>query len=180
MKAIEELTLYELLSVETWASPGKIRQAYHLGLATYGPDSIAAHNLVSEEERVRMRQRLDKAYRILMDPDSRATYDQTIGISHDGEDTPGPVDVGHQELRGDGPRSFSGPDLKRYREAVGISLDSISQETKIKVSHLEAIEAEDIDSLPGTFFLRGFLKAYASCLKLNPQDVVESYLEANT
>jgi DnaJ-class molecular chaperone len=176
MKSIEDLNHYELLSVEPWASAGKIRHAYHKGLATYGPESIAAHNLVSEEERARMRQRLDKAYRTLMDPESRTDYDRSIGIAE--EEPPSKTDVASEKPTPlmDGPRSFRGADLKRYREAHGISLESISQETKIKISHLQALESEDIESLPGAFFIRGFLKAYASFLKLNPEDVLKGYL----
>ncbi|MCZ6700550.1 MAG: helix-turn-helix transcriptional regulator, partial [bacterium] len=77
-----------------------------------------------------------------------------------------------------GPRSFRGPTLTRHREALGISLESISSETKMKASHFEAIEAEDIEALPGPFFLRGFLKAYASCLGLDPDEVVKGFLES--
>lgn len=176
MKAIEQLNHYELLSIKPWASPGKIRQAYHKGLATYGADSIAAHNLISEEEKARMRQRLDKAYRTLMDPESRADYDRSIGVAE--QEPPSTADVSPEKLIPlmNGPRSFRGPDLKRYREALGICLETISQETKIKIAHLQALESEDLESLPGSFFIRGFLKAYASCLKLNPEDVLKGYL----
>lgn len=176
MKSIEELNHYELLSIEAWASPGKIRQAYHKGLATYSPDSVAAHNLVSEEEKARMRQRLDKAYRTLMDSESRADYDLSIGLvaekASEGTEPAPEKNTPHA----DGPRTYRGSDLKRFREGLGISLENISQETKIKVSHLHALESEDLESLPGTFFIRGFLKAYAACLKLRPEDVVEGYL----
>lgn len=176
MKSIEELNHYELLSVEPLASPGKIRQAYHKGLATYSPDSVAAHNLVSEEEKARMRQRLDKAYRTLMDPESRADYDRSLGLVAEKAAEGAEAAPEKSSPAVDGPRTYRGTDLKRYREALGISLDSISQETKIKVSHLQALESEDLESLPGTFFIRGFLKAYAACLKLKPEDVVEGYL----
>jgi DnaJ-class molecular chaperone len=178
MKSIEELTHYELLNIEPWAGPGKIRQAYHKGLATYGPESIAAHNLVSEEERAKMRQKLDKAYRILMDPESRADYDRSLGILDEVKSKAAEVASKKEQPYEDGPRSFGGVDLKRFRETLGISLENISQETKIKVSHLQALESGDIESLPGPFFIRGFLKAYASSLKLNPDELVKGYLSS--
>lgn len=178
MKSIEELTHYELLNIEPWASPGKIRQAYHRGLATYGPESIAAHNLVSEEERARMRQKLDRAYRTLMDPESRVDYDRSLGILEEVRSKASELASEKRQPYEDGPRSFRGAELKRFREALGISLENISQETKIKVSHLQALESEDLESLPGPFFIRGFLKAYASCLKLNPEELVKGYLDS--
>ncbi len=181
MKPVDELTLYELLNVEPWASSGEIRKAYHVGLATYGPNSIAAHNIVEEDERTNMRRRLDAAYRTLMDPEGRATYDRSLS-GHAEEPAPAaPADTAvGKSAAGKGPRSLRGPDLKRYREALGISLKSISYDTKIKVSHLEAIETENLADLPGPFFSRGFLKAYASCLKLDPDELTREYLQSST
>lgn len=181
LRPLDELTLYELINVEPWASPGEIRRAYHMGLATYGPNSIAAHNLLEEEERANMRRRLEAAYRTLMDPERRTTYDRSLS-GHTIEPGPGsPVDVPtSQPAPVEGPPSYSGPDLKRYREALGISLKSIAYDTKIKIHHLEAIEAENFDDLPGPFFLRGFIKAYASCLKLDPEELLREFLQSTS
>ena len=178
MKPLAKLTCYELLNVEQWASAKEIQRAYHVGLETYGPDSIAAHNVVVEEERARMRQQLYVAYRTLMDSENRAKYDHSL--SHNNESAPKTEEIVEAKptTRIKGPRSFRGPNLKRHREALGISLEIISSETKIKASHFEAIEAEDIEALPGPFFLRGFLKAYASCLGLDPDEVVKGFLES--
>jgi len=178
MKPLAELTCYELLNVELWASAKEIQRAYHAGLATYGPDSIAAHNVVEEEERAIMRQQLYVAYRTLMDSGSRARYDHSL--SHEDESAPKTAEFVEAKpiTPTKAPKKFRGPNLKRHREALGINLETISYETKIKVSHLEAIEAEDIEALPGPFFLRGFLKTYASCLGLDPDEVVKGFLES--
>lgn len=176
MKPIDKLNHYELLNLEPSASPGRIRESYHLGLSTYGADSIAAHNLLSDEERAKMRHRLDKAYRILMDPETRAEYDTSLGITEGVSSKSTEVEKERPEALREGPRSFRGGDLKHYREALGISLESISHKTKIKTSHLEALESEHMECLPGLFFTRGFLKAYAACLRLNPDEVVNGYL----
>jgi cytoskeletal protein RodZ len=49
---------------------------------------------------------------------------------------------------------------KQRREAAGLSLEEISQSTKIHRRFLEAIEQGDIDKLPGMVFSRGFIKNY--------------------
>jgi cytoskeletal protein RodZ len=49
---------------------------------------------------------------------------------------------------------------KQRREAAGLSLEEISQSTKIHKRFLEAIEQGDIDKLPGMVFSRGFIKNY--------------------
>ncbi|MCH7922254.1 MAG: helix-turn-helix domain-containing protein [Nitrospinae bacterium] len=180
MKPLAELTCYELLNVEQWASAKEIQRAYHAGLATYGSDSIAAHNVVEEEERARMRQQIYVAYRTLMDSEGRAKYDRSL--SHEDKQIrkiPEILDA-TPITPTNAPKKFRGPNLKRHREALGINLETISYETKIRVSHFEAIEAENIEALPGPFFLRGFLKAYASCLGLDPDEVVKGFLESTS
>jgi len=43
--------------------------------------------------------------------------------------------------------------LKNSREKKGLSLKDISLETKIGLRHLEAIEADQLELLPGGFFI---------------------------
>lgn len=54
-----------------------------------------------------------------------------------------------------------GQQLRRARESRGVSLREISEQTRITMRHLEAIEADDYKHLPGGIFNRSFIKAYA-------------------
>jgi cytoskeletal protein RodZ len=49
---------------------------------------------------------------------------------------------------------------RQRREATGLSLEEISQSTKIHKRFLEAIEQGDIEKLPGLVFSKGFIKNY--------------------
>ncbi len=71
-----------------------------------------------------------------------------------------------------------GDRLKRERELRGISLDEISGATKIGTRSLQALEEEDFAKLPGGVFNRGFVRAYAKFLGINPEEAVSDYLEA--
>jgi hypothetical protein len=71
---------------------------------------------------------------------------------------------------------ISGPDLKRLREAFGIELAEIFEQTRISRAMLEMIEANRFDSLPAEVFLKSFLKSYAQILQIDPQRVIEGYL----
>ncbi len=53
---------------------------------------------------------------------------------------------------------------RQRREATGRSLEEISRATKIHKRFLEAIEAGDIDKLPGLVFTKGFIKNYLACV----------------
>jgi len=70
---------------------------------------------------------------------------------------------------------YTGKNLRRYREASGISLREISAITRIPPQHLENIEADDFGLLPAPVYLKGFLKSYCKVLNLNPQ-AVDGYM----
>ena len=70
-----------------------------------------------------------------------------------------------------------GPRLKRAREARGVSLREIADRTKISASALEALERNDISRLPGGIFGRGFVRAYAEAIGLDPEEAIKEFLE---
>ena len=67
--------------------------------------------------------------------------------------------------------------LKRERETRSISLEQISNFTKIKEYHLKAIEEDKYEVLPPTLYVKGFLTGYARYLALDPRDIVHQYEE---
>jgi transcriptional regulator with XRE-family HTH domain len=71
-----------------------------------------------------------------------------------------------------------GETLKRERESRNISLREIAETTKINIRHLEALEADRFDSLPGGVFNRGFVRAYADYLGIDADTAVRDFLEA--
>ena len=73
--------------------------------------------------------------------------------------------------------SISGRDLKKLREKIGVSLDEIYEATRISISTIKAIEGNDFENLPSTLYLKNFLRAYASLVKLEPQMVIDGYLK---
>ncbi len=68
-----------------------------------------------------------------------------------------------------------GERLKKIREKLGISLDEISQATKIRKQHLEFIEDNKFEKLPPDVYVKGFLKSYANFLRIEPTDVIRFY-----
>ena len=65
--------------------------------------------------------------------------------------------------------------LRRARERRGLRIEDISARTKIKPRFIGAIEAADFETLPGHFFTRAFLKAYAREVGLSPQEIVRQF-----
>jgi cytoskeleton protein RodZ len=60
-----------------------------------------------------------------------------------------------------------GERLRAERLRRGFDLQQIAEFTKINIVMLEAIEADDLESLPGIFFTRSFVRQYARALDLD-------------
>ncbi len=72
-----------------------------------------------------------------------------------------------------------GERLRREREMRGITLNEIAESTKISRRHLESLEKEDFDSLPGGIFNKGFVRAYARYLGIDEEQAVADYSVAS-
>jgi len=71
--------------------------------------------------------------------------------------------------------SFGG-ELRRERELRQISLREIAEATKVNLRYLEAMERNDFEHLPGGVFNRGFVRAYAQFIGIDPEAMVNAYL----
>jgi cytoskeleton protein RodZ len=65
--------------------------------------------------------------------------------------------------------------LRGARQDAGLSLQELAARTKIKATTLEAMERGNFDRLPRGVFMRGFLRACARELHLDPEAIVASY-----
>jgi cytoskeleton protein RodZ len=71
-----------------------------------------------------------------------------------------------------------GSALREAREAANASLDDISALLKIRSDHLQALENDDFDRLPGSVYAIGFIRTYATHLGLNAGELIERYKAA--
>ncbi len=62
--------------------------------------------------------------------------------------------------------------LRRERELRKITLEEVSEQTRIQLQYLQAIESEHFEKIPGLTFARGYLRAYADYIGLLPEDVL--------
>ena len=69
-----------------------------------------------------------------------------------------------------------GARLRQRREAHGIDLGAVVRQTKIKRSLLEALERDDVSCWPRGFFRRGFIRAYAQVIGVDPEAAVREFL----
>lgn len=68
-----------------------------------------------------------------------------------------------------------GEQLRRARTERGVGLREVSEQTRITMRHLEAIEADDFKALPGGIFNKSFIKSYARAVGFPEARALELY-----
>jgi hypothetical protein len=170
---------------------------------TYADDSLALYTVFENADASSIRERLDEAYRVLADPETRESYDLARG--RDGSGT-GACEHIERELAGEGGTTaasgdavatpfadfdesvdeydaleeeggeFGGVRLRRARLFRGYEIEDICEVTKVSGAHLRNIEDENFLDLPADVYVRGFVTAYARTIGLDPDIVVPSYM----
>ena len=68
-----------------------------------------------------------------------------------------------------------GTRLKEARLSKGYSLDDLQEITKIQKRYLVGIEEGNYSIMPGTFYVRAFIKQYAEAVGLKSEELLEQY-----
>ena len=169
----------------------------------YSKGAVATCNALSDIERKWMIGRINQAYEVLMNPQLRSSYDRkelglteealqeiwakvkqsappsksvhvtTVKLGQNRVARKANIHEAHEKFQS---RRLGGEDLKNIRIAKGASLEQISGITKVKISYLEAIEQENTGNFPAPVFMKGFLKAYAKALGLDPEEITAQYM----
>jgi len=72
-----------------------------------------------------------------------------------------------------------GERMQREREMRGVTLEEISESTKISSRCLQALEEEEFNKLPGGIFNKGFVRAYARHLGIDEDQAVADFVLAS-
>ena len=170
--------LYDVLGLEPGASREQIERAYRFSLEMYGEDAVATYSLLAPAEVESERFRIREAYEVLVDPERRRVYDDGRGFA-----PPDPSGVAFPSAAEPGgeavelPDVLTGAELRRLREARGVSLRLMASTSKIGTRFLEYIEEDRFALLPAPVYLRGFLQEYARAVGLDPRAVTDAYMK---
>jgi cytoskeleton protein RodZ len=66
--------------------------------------------------------------------------------------------------------SSVGSYLRQLRTQRGVSLEEIARSTRVMHSYLEALEADEFETLPAPVFAKGFIRAYCQALGVSPDE----------
>ncbi len=70
--------------------------------------------------------------------------------------------------------------LRRERTKKGIFLSEVAEKTCVRTYYLESIEEGDFQKLPPSLIARGFVRAYASYLGVDPDAAAEKFNSEKT
>ena len=68
-----------------------------------------------------------------------------------------------------------GEKLKETRESMGISIDEVAQDLKIRPSQIEKMESGNREAFKDVFYLKMFIKNYAKYLGLDEDEIIEEF-----
>jgi flagellar biosynthesis protein FlhG len=182
------MTLYKVLGCDRSATDDEIRRAYKIQREIFREESLPIVWLVDDKRMKDHQARIHEAYDTLLDAVRRRAYDLSTFPGDERalpqpERRPSASEAELAELQAELAREitnetqFSGPLLRKAREAQGIEIQDIANMTKISPFYLRAIEAEDVPALPAPVYVRGFLQQVARALKLDPTQVTKTYLK---
>jgi curved DNA-binding protein CbpA len=189
---LHDQNFYELLEVSPRASASDILHAYELAKRTYGADSLATYSLFTSDDRQQVLAKIEEAYRVLSNPDRRREYDRWLDtraappageadrVSAEAaeEFSAEPPPVAPVAIRL--PEILAGRDLKAIREQLGVSLQTIANQTRINITYLQYLEEDRREKLPSSVYVRSYLMQYACALNLDPQRMLSSYLKGSS
>lgn len=68
-----------------------------------------------------------------------------------------------------------GEKLRQAREAKGLDLRDVADNTRIALNYLEAIEADNYKPLPGGIFNKGFVRSFAKAVGVDEKEALADY-----
>jgi flagellar biosynthesis protein FlhG len=183
-----EPNLYEVLGLHRGATDEELRRAYKRQRENYQPGSLPLTSVLTSDG-IRVEQaRIEEAHDTLLDPVRKKAYDASTFPDEPAEPpkkaggSGGALEAEREMMRRELAREinaeteFTGRLLAKVRESRGVEIEEIAKATKISISHLKAIEADAFSELPALVYTRGFVQELAKYLKLDPAQVVKTYV----
>jgi curved DNA-binding protein CbpA len=199
MPQLPKHNYYEVLELPTNAAQHEVTTAYDRAKRTYSGENPAIYTVFTDTEARELLSLIEEAYSVLGNKTLRSIYDQRLLSNQFSLDDLGYssiLDASKQYYPEPKPEmrrpayqknpefeneiqnqmSWSGEFLKRVREYKGLSIERISEKTKINPYYISSIEKMEAKSLPASVFVRGYVSQIAKELGLNEKSVADSYI----
>lgn len=193
-------TYYDLLEVRPGSPQHEVTKAYERAKQTYSSDNPALYTVFSEDEARELLKMIEEAYLVLGNTIFRSRYDEILKDPEiqmeelKFQDIVGPllssgVDKQKAHFRPlyekdsnfeeqiQNEMHCDGLFFKKVREYKRISVQKLSEITRINTHYIVALEKNDWKSLPAMVFVRGFVVQIVRILELDEKKTVESFMK---
>ncbi|EPZ52098.1 DNA-binding helix-turn-helix protein [Bacteriovorax sp. BAL6_X] len=82
-----------------------------------------------------------------------------------------------QEVAKEAPNLSLGQYLQKARDKKDLSIEAVSRHTRINLTNLSALEADDIERLPNIAYVRGFVKTLAKTYDIDAEEATKKLEE---
>jgi cytoskeleton protein RodZ len=65
------------------------------------------------------------------------------------------------------------------RKQLGLSPEEVAEILNLSTAQVDALENDNFANLPGSTYVRGYLRSYAQVLELSPEDILAAYASVN-
>lgn len=191
---------YEILELTSGAPQHEVTAAYERARNTYSGDNPAIYTIFSEQEARELLVMIEEAYQILGNKILRNIYDQRLlsGRASLNDLTYNSIVEASKQLFPEtktekkeatytkdpafekeisAQENWTGEFLKKVREYKQISVERMSEITKINSWYVTAIERVEPGNLPAVVFVRGYVVQIARALNLDDKKVADSYMK---
>ncbi len=202
METSNRFSYYDILEISPHCPQHEITTSYERLRSTYSGENPAIYSIFSENEAREYLHMVEEAYSVLGNKTLRALYDEKVGqglktkesVSFDTlqaesktvfNEIPKKVSsfkINHKvddafEAEIKSRTDWDGEFLKKVREYKAVSLERMSEVTKIGSFYINAIESMEPQNLPAVVFVRGYVGQIAKTLGLNEKTVCDSYMK---
>ncbi|WP_413569087.1 helix-turn-helix domain-containing protein [Bdellovibrio sp. HCB117] len=200
MQATSRYNYYEILELTANAPQHEVSAAYERARTTYSGENPAIYTIFSEQEARELLVLIEEAYQVLGNKILRNIYDQRLlsgraslndltyasiieaskqVFPEQKVEKPIPTfkkdDAFEKEIAAK--ENWDGAFLQKVREYKQISVQRMSEITKINSYYVTAVEGMDPSGLPAVVFVRGYVVQIAKALGLDDKKVADSYMK---
>lgn len=202
METTTRFNYYDILEISPHCAQNEITTAYDRLRSTYSGENPAIYSIFSESEAREYLHMVEEAYSVLGNKTLRALYDEKVGQGLKSKESVSfdTLQAESKTVFNEVPKKISsfkikhvvdekfeseiksctdwtGEFLKKVREYKAVSLEKMSEVTKISSFYISAIEAMETQNLPAVVFVRGYVGQIAKTLGLNEKAVCDSYMK---
>jgi len=171
---------YDHFGLQSDASMHEVERTFRELRKLYSKESLATYSLMDESERQEKLVLLQASFDLIKKSRLHVVppvINKPEPVEEVVKEKPPVVEARIVFVNAD-PQQMPGLYLQQTRQARGLSLQDIAEQTKISAYKLQCIEEQRLDELPAPVYLRGFVKEFSRTVEVPSVDaLVESFMK---